>query len=291
MRRVYEPPALPPRPPDGHKGSFGTVLVVGGSAGMLGAPVFAGLAALRTGAGLVRVALPRGMIPAALTIAPELIASPLQTARLPSDADAAVVGPGMGTAPAAWAVVDALLRRSAPLVVDADALNLLAKRRRLPAGWTAGAILTPHPGEMRRLLPLLAPEERDVPRDERGRVRLAQSAAARCGQVIVLKGAGTVVCDGHRVYVNRSGDSTLAKAGAGDVLAGMIAALAAQGMERFDAACLGVYLHGRAGEEAGRRVGRRSALARDLLDAIAPAIARDEARGADLPSAGDATGA
>jgi NAD(P)H-hydrate epimerase len=156
------------------------------------------------------------------------------------------------------------------MVLDADGLNILAAGRRWPAGFKARAVLTPHPGEMARLGGLMGRSE--VPADEEGRVETAAAAAAAFGQTIVLKGHRTVVCDGRRFYVNDTGDSTLAKGGSGDVLSGMLGCLLAQGMERFDAAVLAVHLHGRAGEAAGRRFGKRWALAREVIAALAEVL-------------------
>ncbi len=131
-------------------------------------------------------------------------------------------------------------------------------------------MLTPHPGEMKRLAKLIGRSE--VPKDEKGRIAIAAEAAKAFGQVVVLKGHRTVVTDAKNVYVNDTGDSSLSKAGAGDVLSGILASLIGQGMDCFAAACAAVRLHGRAGEIAGKRLGRRSVLARDVIEAIAKAI-------------------
>jgi len=274
-------PPLPPRPDDGHKGTFGRVLVVGGSDSMIGAPVLAGTAALRMGSGLVQLAMPRGVLAAALSITPELVGLPLgrgvgsALVVAANAADAIVLGPGMGRSPDAAARVQRLIQIERPMVIDADALNILAEAPSWPRSFKARAVLTPHPGEMRRLAPLIGRE--DVPTDDRGRAQIAIDAARRLGQVIILKGHRTVVSDGRRVHVNDTGDSTLAKAGSGDVLSGMLGCLLGQGMERFEAAVLAVYLHGRGGEIAGRKAGRRSALARDVIDAIAACLRELEA--------------
>jgi NAD(P)H-hydrate epimerase len=162
-----------------------------------------------------------------------------------------------------------------PAVVDADALNILSAQRRWPATFSLCAVLTPHPGEMSRLAPLLGCQG-PVPPDDRGRKALATRAARACGQVVLLKGHRTVVADGRRVYVNHTGDSSLSKAGSGDVLAGILGCLLAQGMEPFDAACLAAHLHGRAGELAGAAMGRRCALARDVIAWLPKAIRQHE---------------
>ena len=279
MQRISEPPPLPPRPPDGHKGLFGRVLVVGGNDGMIGAPVLAATTALRMGSGLVQIAVPRSILQGCLSITPELIGLGLGKAaakddllRAGEEADAIVLGPGIGKTPEATARVVRLIRLAdKPMVVDADGLNILASMKKWPGFFKAKAVLTPHPGEMKRLGRLIGRTE--VPADDDGRIAIATAAAKAFGQVVVLKGHRSVVTDGERVYVNRTGDSTLSKAGSGDVLSGLVGSLLGQGMDRFDAACAAVYLHGKAGELAGRKLGRRCALARDVIDALPSVIA------------------
>ena len=283
LERVERAPRLAERPVDGHKGMFGRVLMVGGNDGMIGAPAFAGAAALRTGAGLVQLAVPRSILPAALSITPECIGIGLGKASAKDDllkaaemADAVVIGPGLGRTPEAEARLVRLVRLEKPMVIDADGLNILAGMKRWPSFFKAKAVLTPHPGEMKRLGKLIGREE--VPSDEEGRIEIATELARAVGQVVVLKGHRTVVTEGRRVYVNDTGDSTLSKAGTGDVLSGIVGTLLAQGVEPFDAACAGVHLHGRAGEIAGKRFGRRSALAREVIESIGEA-AREMERG------------
>jgi len=276
MRRVRTVPKLPARAVAGHKGLFGRVLVVGGHEGMIGAPVLAGTAALRLGAGLVEIAVPRPILAACLSITPELIGIALdgrgsaadkqRLARAAEKADAVVVGPGLGQSPPTMGRVRQLLRVPKPMVVDADGLNLLASLNAWPKDIKARAVLTPHPGEMERLGKLIGREQ--VPEDEAGRIELVGEAARAFGQVIVLKGHRTVVSDGERVYVNDTGDSTLSKAGSGDVLSGMLGCLLGQAMEPFEAAMAAVHLHGRCGEIAGRQWGRRYPLARDVIAAL-----------------------
>jgi NAD(P)H-hydrate epimerase len=167
-----------------------------------------------------------------------------------------------------------LVRLEKPMVIDADGLNLLSDMKRWPKYFNARAVLTPHPGEMARLGKLIG--RKDVPKDDKGREVIAAEAAKAFGQVAVLKGERTVVTDGRRVYINTTGDSSLSKAGAGDVLCGLVATLLAQEVEPFDAACIGVNLHGRAGELAGEKLSRRSVLARDVIETIPAAIAAYE---------------
>ena len=259
------------------------MLVVGGNDGMIGAPVLAGTAALRMGAGLVQIAVPRSILPYALSITPELIGLGLgkaagkdQLLEAGEKADAIVIGPGLGQTPEAMGRLTRLVRLEKPVVVDADGLNLLAAQKRWPTFFRARAVLTPHPGEMKRLGKLIGRAE--VPTDDEGRIALAAEAARAFGQVVVLKGHRTVVTDGRRAYVNETGDSTLSKAGTGDVLSGIVGCLLAQGVEPFDAAALGAHLHGLAGEAAGRRVGRRSALARDVVDGLVEVLVAMDAK-------------
>ncbi len=280
IERITQLPPLPARAPDGNKGTFGRVLIVGGNDGMIGAPIFAGTSALRMGSGLVQVAVPRATLLAVLSITPELIGLGLgkgvgkDLLDAATSADAMIVGPGLGKSPDARARLKKLIRFDTPMVLDADGLNILSMGKRWPRDFKARAVLTPHPGEMKRLAKLF--DRIDVPSDEDGRIDIAIKAATTFDQVVVLKGHRTVVTDGKRVYVNRSGDSTLAKAGTGDVLSGIIGSLLGQKMDRFDAACAGVHLHGRAGELAGKKHGQRSALAREIIDAIPQALAEYE---------------
>ena len=260
---------------DGHKGLFGRVLIYGGSAQMIGAPVLAGLAALRTGSGLVQIALPQPVLAAAISAAPELIGLGLG-ADAPNYSTPRIrrmwLSPGRASGKR---------NRSAKISIGFFAsintwswMPMRSTTWRRCAAWPrtfkANAVLTPHPGEMKRLAKLIGGT--DVPSDEPGRIRLAVKAARIFAQVMVLKGHRTVVTDGKRVYVNHTGDSSLSKAGAGDVLSGMLASLLGQGMERFEAACAATFLHGRAGEIAGKKLGRRCVLARDVIEAIPVAL-------------------
>jgi len=282
MEMITELPELPPRPVEGHKGMFGRLLIVGGSKEMIGAPVLAGTAALRTGAGLVQIALPKSVLATALSVTPELIGLGLTlrgTGKLMEaarKADVLVIGPGLGQSADADERLNRLLRLDKPAVVDADALNFLARKKKWPAWFKLRAVLTPHPGEMKRLAKLIG--RSDVPTDEPGRIEIAIAAADAFGQIILLKGYRTVITDGKRVCINHTGNSSLSKAGAGDVLSGVIGALLAQKMDPFDAARLGAYLHGRAGEIAGERLGLRSVLAIDVVEMISEALREKESR-------------
>src|SRR5690349_3218658 len=190
MIRIHTLPSLPPRPAEGHKGMFGRLLVVGGNDGMIGAPVLAGTSALRCGAGLVEIAVPRVILHTALSITPELIGLGLgkaagkdQLLEAAEKADAVVIGPGLGQTPEAAARLTRLVRLAdKPMVVDADGLNLLSKEKRWPKYFRARAVLTPHPGEMKRLGRLIGRTE--VPTDDDGRVEIATLAARTFGQTI-----------------------------------------------------------------------------------------------------------
>ena len=260
------------------------MLVVGGNEGMIGAPALAGAAALRAGAGLVQVAVPRAILQSVLGACPELIGLGLGKAAGKDElleagetADAIVLGPGLGRTPEAEARVVRLVRLDKPMVVDADALNILASGKRWPTFFKARAVLTPHPGEMKRLAKLLG-HAGDIPADDEGRAGVAASAAIAFDQVVLLKGHRTVVTDGDRTYVNATGNSALSKAGTGDVLGGLLGALLAIGMDPFDAACAAAHLHGRAGEVAGERLGLRGVLARDVVEALPVVMQEYEAR-------------
>lgn len=278
-------PRLAPRDRDTSKRDYGRVLVVGGSSGMAGAPALAALAALRSGAGLVEAAVPEsvaaivgGFDPCVMTHGfPAELGGTFAAAAGPAirarsrQADAVAIGPGLGRTPAVAALVHQLWRDlPQPAVFDADALFALAAPDAPPLASYAGPrILTPHAGEMLRLL------EAD-PTDPRARDRPwleAQAAdmARETGAVIVLKGPATFVVDGTRQAHNETGNPGMATGGTGDVLTGVIAALLAQGLAPFAAARLGAWVHGRAGDVAACDLGEISMTARDLLDRLSRA--------------------
>lgn len=279
-------PLLPPRAAEAHKGRFGHLLIVAGSLGMLGAAKLAARAAGRSGAGLVTLALPGALAAPAAASLTETMLLPLPEdpggafspdaldAALAAAAarDAAVIGPGLSARAGAPDFARAFIRRCpAPLLIDADALNALAGDAGTLSGRPAPTILTPHPGEMARLT-----GESAVP-EAQAREGLARSAAAAWGCVVVLKGHGTVVAapDG-RAAVNTTGGHGLAKGGTGDVLAGLIGGLLAQGMDSYDAACLGVFTHGLAGDLAAEALGPRGMAAGDVVDRLPGAWRRVE---------------
>ena len=279
---VTKIPKLKPRPKDAHKGTFGKVLIVGGSVGMSGAAAIAGRAALRSGAGLVRVAVPASIQPVVAAIEPCYTTIPLceDSEGLISSGAVAVIlehgrqndvvafgcGAGIGRGVRDVAV-ELIGHEGLRVVIDADGLNCLSKVK----GWDeirkASVILTPHPGEMGRLWKSVFREDLPADRTEQA-VRLAE----RSGCVVVLKGAGTVVSDGAKVYVNETGNPGMATAGAGDVLTGIIAALAGQGMSNFDASVAGVYFHGLAGDIAAAKRGQVSLIATDIIESLGDAL-------------------
>ncbi len=285
---------LPPRPAGGHKGTFGHLLVVGGSPGKSGAVCLAAQGGLRAGAGLVTVGLPVGLNPVAevkLTAAMSLPLAQTPGGGLAAEArpavaeqaarsTAVVLGPGLGEDPASRELAaDLAAELPTPLVVDADGLNALAGRDLDGLGWDARrVILTPHPGEAARLLNCTVPE---ILADRSAAARrLSQRSAA----VVVLKGARTVVASpGGDLWVNPSGNPLLASGGSGDVLAGTVGGLLAQGLEALEAALVGVLVHGLAADLARADYGRRGLAAEELADYLPPAFALLEEEPGDQP--------
>lgn len=253
------PPLLPPRPMDSHKGRNGHVLCVGGNAGSGGAVMLAAESALRAGAGLVSVATRAQHVAPLLARLPEAMAHAVQDsdelqALLPR-ATVIAIGPGLGQDEWARELWRQVLGSGTPLVIDADALNLLAAQPRP----LHDAILTPHPGEAARLLGT------DAAAVQADRFGAAAALAARHGAVVVLKGAGTVVTAPQaRPRVIAAGNPGMAVGGMGDLLTGIIAALRAQGLAAFDAASAGALLHALAGDDAACE-GQRGLLPTDLL--------------------------
>ena len=261
---------LKPRPKDSNKGMFGRVLVIGGSRGKSGAAAMAGQAALRAGAGLVTVATPGSVQPIIAVSMPELMTEALSEtsegtianqsiSSIAKDKSVVAIGPGITTFPETSAFVRRLGGECrAQLVIDADGLNALTGFE----GDLGGAVLTPHPGEMARLI------EKSVDHVTANRVEVASEFAKRRNAYVVLKGHRTVVAapDGS-VYINPTGNPGMATAGTGDILTGVIAGILAQEhlgvfIERL---CLAVYLHGLTGDLAAEEVGEESLVATDLL--------------------------
>lgn len=283
LETVKQPPKLPTRRRDGHKGDYGRVLIAGGSGGMIGAPSLAANAALRGGAGLVTVATPATVQQAVAALCPCATslplscdsqghlsgASPPELAAAAEACDVLAVGPGLSQGAGPRSLVRAALEQPKPVVLDADGLNNLCRIDGWPSIRQCPLVLTPHPGEMARLT---GKAVTDIQAD---RQAAAADAARRwSGEperqgpplVCVLKGAGTVVTDGRRIYVNQTGNPGMATGGSGDVLTGLIAALIGQGLAPLDAACLGVHIHGRAGDLGAEELGEVSLTASDIID-------------------------
>lgn len=284
LEEVNSVPKLAPRAQDGHKGRYGTVLVVAGGRGMAGAAALCGASALRSGAGLVRVATSAEAQPVVASFEPSYMTYPLPNtdeglvdfsrsrsalAGLVEKADVVALGPGLGQSDDIRALVRFLIDETKkPLVIDADGLNALAGEVPILARRKGPTVLTPHPGEFARLTGT------DIAAVQADRVRhAAELAATSEGLVVVLKGSGTVVTDGRRYYLNTTGNPGMATGGSGDVLTGVIAALIGQRMEAFDAARLGVFAHGLAGDIARDDHGEVGMIAGDIVDALPDAFA------------------
>lgn len=265
-------PLFPKRDPEGHKGTYGRLLMICGSVGMAGACMMAARAALRSGVGLLNVAIPHALYPILAPLVPEAVFTLYDTddfmeeriLEVLSKADACLIGCGLGTAPYAERLVNTVLRNAkCPVVLDADALNILAvapEKLLLPK---VPMILTPHPGEMSRLN---GKTMVDIRAD---RIRTAKEFAAKYRVITVLKGAGTVTASPKgEVRINTTGNPGMAKGGSGDVLAGVIGALTAQGMEPFDAAWAGVCIHGVAGDRSAKRLSQHGMLPTDLIESL-----------------------
>jgi len=274
---ITELPKLAKRSPDSHKGSYGKVLLIAGSRGMSGAAILCGSAALRSGAGLVTVAVPeaiQNLVSAGnpcYTTCGFSWDSPgiLNDLRgLTDEIDVVAIGPGLGRHPVVGnTLVNLLVQLECPVVLDADALNALASmpksilnERKFPT------VMTPHPGEFGKLV------GRSIPEVMRDREQLCADLSRERDCVVVLKGHETIVTDGNRMYRNRSGNPGMATGGCGDVLTGVIAALIGQRLTAFDAAVLGVWLHGRAGDRAADHLTQPCLIASDLIDYLPEAF-------------------
>jgi ADP-dependent NAD(P)H-hydrate dehydratase len=279
LEQIEAVPILGPRPRDGHKGRFGHVLVIAGSRGMAGAAALCGAGALRSGAGLVRVATAAEVQPTVASFEPSYMTYPLpcdplgrilfEAARrelepLIEPATVIAVGPGLGLSLESEKLLRFLIvETDKPLVIDADGLNALVGQTELLSGLKRPVVITPHPGEFARL------SGAAVTTVQAERVeRAAALAAVAEPLVVVLKGSGTVVSDGKRYYVNTTGNPGMATGGSGDVLTGVIAALLGQKLPAFEAAQLGVFIHGVAGDIARDQHGETGLIAGDIVDAL-----------------------
>ena len=282
---------LPERPDRAHKGDFGRLLVVAGSIEYPGAAILAALGAMRAGAGVVRVAAAESVVARLAGVVPELtwmaldeeapgLIAPGGWRRVTTEAadyDAVVIGPGIGRQPATMRRTRQLIASlTPPTVVDADGLNALADGERWWQGMSARLVLTPHPGEFARLTGQAAP----AGDDDDARSDAAAAAAQRWDQVVVLKGANSIVAEpGGAVRRSETATPALATAGSGDVLAGVIGAFMGSGSSPGDAATCGVAVHGMAGLLAADRIGRAGVVASDiarLLPAARASFRRDD---------------
>lgn len=259
----------PLREPDTHKGDYGKILLICGAEGYTGAPYLAAQAALRTGAGLIFTGVPRGIYPivAAKLHAPMVFPLPdmdgkLSLQGLPQimerlqTADACLLGPGLGRSEALDTIVCEIIRHCrCPLVLDADGINAIAAHKDVLREAACPIILTPHEGEFRRLT---SAEETD-------RISGAMILAKNLGVTILRKGHETIITDGDRNYVNRTGNAGMATGGSGDVLAGILTALLGQGLPPLEAAATAAWLHGAAGDLAAEELGQYALAPTDLI--------------------------
>ncbi len=283
MQQINSILKIPPRKPDSHKGDFGRVFVIAGSYGMTGAACLCSEAALRSGAGLVTLGIPEGLHGIVATKLTCVMTHPLPETHLKTLSDmgrqdildisqrfdVVAIGPGLSQYEETKRLVLWLLQNiERPIVLDADGINALAEDTAILDKIKQHVILTPHPGEMARLLKVSSTKEIQSKRKE-----IAEKfIKSRDNVTLVLKGNNTIVMNNEKYYVNTTGNPGMATAGSGDILTGMIAALLGQNFPHFEAAQLGVYLHGTAGDYAKRAVGEISMTATDILDNLPKAF-------------------
>lgn len=266
------------RPDDSNKGTLGSLLCICGSYGMAGAAIMAGKAALRCGIGLLKIAVPKSIYPVCATNILESVYYPLEETsngvisskntdfllEICEKSSAVVIGCGLSVCDDTKNLVQSVITNcEKPLVIDADALNCICNKPEILKNLKAPAIITPHPGEMARLL-------HSTPKTvNSSRENTAIDFAKKFGVVTVLKGAGTIIAspDGE-VYINHTGNSGMATGGSGDVLSGIIGSLLAQGASPINAAAAGVFLHGTIGDLAAEKLGKISMLPTDMIDMI-----------------------
>jgi len=280
-------PRLLRRSPDSHKGDYGRVLLIGGSRGMAGAMGLAGMAALRGGAGLVTLAVPEPCLDTIAGYEPSYMTTPLAAdcagrisgsarddlVKLLERADVVACGPGLGRSDALTELVCWLYETiRQPAVFDADGLNALAARPETLTRAGGPRVLTPHPGEFGRLLGNRTAGGTTGGLTPPARHETVLKCAKQWNCVLVLKGHRTLVSDGSETIENSTGNPGMATGGCGDVLTGLIAALLGQGLAPLDAARLGVYVHGRAGDLAAEKLGEVSLIARDLIEYLPAAL-------------------
>jgi hydroxyethylthiazole kinase-like uncharacterized protein yjeF len=278
------PAPLLRRDPHAHKNHFGHVLMLAGSPGFLGAAALTGLAAMRSGAGLVTMAVAESLnLSLQEKVSPVIMTLPLpggsnhslglpayqQIKKALGGFQAMAVGPGLGHEAALAKVVLRVIRECPiPLVVDARALSILATDMKALSQAKGPRVLTPHLGEMRSMTGLT------IDKIEKDRIGTAKVFTKKYNCILVLKGHNSVVASPKKVYVNHTGNAGMATAGSGDVLTGMTAAFLAQDIEPFEAAKTACYLHGKAGDIAAKRKGKVAMIASDIIDAIADAIGK-----------------
>lgn len=279
-------PFIRPRRPESHKGTYGHALFIGGSAGMTGAVMMSAGAALRAGAGLVTAAIPKSLLPVVESGLLEVMTIPLDETRqetialdaLPAIANimetmsVCAIGPGMSRYSEANAILRFVLEKAdMPVVIDADGLNALEGNHEILKNRQIPVVLTPHPGEMARLI------GKSIEEVQSNRMELARTFAAEHGVTLVLKGNKSIVATpSGEIYINITGNPGMATAGSGDVLCGLITGLIAQGLKAQDAAIAGVYLHGLAGDYAGEVRGQRGLIASDLIAGLPDILKRIE---------------
>lgn len=259
---------LPLRGEFSHKGNFGKVLIAAGSEGMCGAAILSSRAAMKSGAGLVKVAVPQDLFQIIQIASPEAICIHRNPNKINfSEFTGIAIGPGMGNNEETYCFVLSVLEKyNGIVVIDADGLNAIAKKSacEMISDSKASVIITPHPVEAARLLGIQPVDFLKIPRPE-----AADMLAQKTDSVVVLKGSGTVVRDSKgRVFVNKTGNPGMATAGSGDVLTGIITALAGQRIDSFDAAAVGVFIHGMAGDMAASELGQVGMTASDIANYI-----------------------
>ena len=285
ITKEYVKTLLPKREQNSHKGTFGSVLNIAGSINYRGAAYLSTKSALKVGAGYVELASVNEVISSVSTLCPEAVFLPLEQKSGTIAADeykkfsdilpkikVLLLGCGISLSEKNQEEIEKFIKNllsdleffEKPVIIDADGINIISRLKieKLPPK----TILTPHPAELSRLLNI------DVSKIQKNRIKYANTAAERYSSTVVLKGQNTVVTDGKEVFVNKTGNSALAKAGTGDVLAGMIAGFCSQGVNCLNAAVLGVYLHGLSGEIASEKMSEYSVNASELIDFIPDAI-------------------
>ena len=263
---------LPDRDPFAHKGKFGKILLLCGSEGYTGAAALASMGALRSGAGLVFLGVPRSIyaIEAVKLTEPIVFPLPDEEGKLCADAipeildrlpklDAILIGPGLGQSQGVYEVVKTVLEGAeCPVVLDADGINVMSRHKDILRGRTAPTILTPHDGEFARLGGVLGND----------RVAAAEQMARELGCIMLLKGHQTVITDGSGTYINHTGNPGMAVGGSGDVLAGMLVSLLGQGIGPLEAAACGAWIHGAAGDLCAAEMGQYGMLPTDMLNVL-----------------------